>query len=151
MHTNSIGFLKTIPKHIMFITGSMIKHRKVKNLEDGIKNVNKLHLQCGFKITHIHADNKFSLQAEMADLVIYLNCASDNEHVTETEWFNQNFKECVQSARSAMPFKKISKLMIVHLVSTGIFWPNNFPPSKPGAGFYNTKGPRQLVLVIVAE
>ena len=36
--------------------------------------------------------------------------------------------------------------MIVHLVSSAIFWLNVFPLSKPGAGLSNTKGPRQLVL-----
>ena len=43
-------------------------------------------------------------------------------------------------------FKRISKLMIVHLVASAIFWINAFPPSTPGAGLSDTKGPRQLIL-----
>ena len=31
--------------------------------------------------------------------------------------------------------------MIFHLVVTAILWINDFPPSKPGAGLSNTKGP----------
>ena len=78
MHINYIGFLNTISRHIMFSTGSMIKNQKIKNIEDGIKQVHKLYLQRGFKITHIHSDSKFEvLGVEMDDLGIYLNCASN--------------------------------------------------------------------------
>ena len=61
MHTNGIVFLNYIYQHILFATGSMIKNLKVKNIEDGIKQVNKLYLQRGFKITCIHADSEFEL------------------------------------------------------------------------------------------
>ena len=56
MHINDIGFLNTISRHIMFATGSMIKNRKINNIEDGIKQVHNLHLQRGFKIMHIGQD-----------------------------------------------------------------------------------------------
>ena len=59
MHINGIGFLNTIFWHILFATVSMIKNIKVKNIEDGIKQVNKLYLRHGFKITRINADRKF--------------------------------------------------------------------------------------------
>ena len=36
--------------------------------------------------------------------------------------------------------------MIVHLVTYDIFWRNAFPPSKPGAGMSDKKGPGQLIL-----
>ena len=36
--------------------------------------------------------------------------------------------------------------MIVNLVASSIFWINVFPPSTPGAGLSDTKGPRQLVI-----
>ena len=45
-----------------------------------------------------------------------------------------------------MLFKRISKLMIVHLVASAIFWVNAFPPSTPGAGLSDTKGPGQLII-----
>ena len=58
MHINGIGFLHTISKHVMFSTGIMIKDLKIKNIEDVIKQVHKLNIQCGFKTTHIHADSE---------------------------------------------------------------------------------------------
>ena len=52
----------------------MIKNRKVKNIEDGIKHVNKLYLQRGFKITIIHYDSGSEpLRAYMADLGVSPN------------------------------------------------------------------------------
>ena len=59
----------------------MIKNRTVKNIEDGIKQVNKMYLHRGFKITHIHADCEFEqLWQEIVDLRIYLNLLSKKEH-----------------------------------------------------------------------
>ena len=37
IQTKGIGFLNTIPPHIKFSTGVMIKNRKIKNIGDGIK------------------------------------------------------------------------------------------------------------------
>ena len=50
-----------------------------------------------------------------------------------------------------MPLMRISKLIIVHIVATAIFWFNSFPPYKPGMGLYHTKGPGQLVLGTVVD
>ena len=59
MHINDIGFLNTISQHIMFSIVSMIKNRKLKNNEDVIKQVKKLYIQHGPKITRVHADSEF--------------------------------------------------------------------------------------------
>ena len=82
----------------------------------------------------------------MTALGTNLNCASKNEDVSEIERFVRTVKERIISARATIPFKRISKLMIVHLVASTIFWLNSFPPSTPGAGLSYTKGPGQLVL-----
>ena len=36
--------------------------------------------------------------------------------------------------------------MIVHIVASAIFWLNKFPPSTPGTGLSDTKGPGKLIL-----
>ena len=87
----------------------------------------------------------------MSDLGIFLNCAYKKEHFPDIEQFNQTVKERVQSAGSSMPFKNIYKLMIVHIVISAIFWLNDFPLSKPGAGLSKTKGPKQLFLGTVVD
>ena len=77
MNINGIVFLNNIYQNILFSTGSMIKNRKMKNVEEGIKQVKKLYLKRGFKIICIHYDNEFEpLQPEVADIVISLNFMS---------------------------------------------------------------------------
>ena len=51
--------LASISPHIVFSTVSTVKNRKIKKIEDEIKQVNKLYLQRDFKITCIHADSNF--------------------------------------------------------------------------------------------
>ena len=41
--------------------------------------------------------------------------------------------------------------MMVHLVTTAIFWLNYSPPSKPGAGLYNTKIPGNFFLRTIVD
>ena len=42
IHTSGIVFLNTIYQQILFATGNMINNRKVKKIDYGIKQVNKL-------------------------------------------------------------------------------------------------------------
>ena len=92
---------------------------------------------------HTDCDLK-PLRKEMNSLGINLNCAFKKEDVLEIEHFIRAFKERFRSNRSTMPFKRISKLMIVHLVASDIVLLNVFPPSTPGAGMSDTKGPKKL-------
>ena len=58
---------------------------------------------------------------EMIDLVINLNCAFKKDHVSEVEHFIWTVKERTRSSQTAMLFKRVSKPMIVHLVTSTIF------------------------------
>ena len=82
----------------------------------------------------------------MTVLGINLNCASKKENFPEIERFIRTVKERVRFARATMPSKRISKIVIVHLVASTIFWINEFPPSTPGARLSDTKVPGQLIL-----
>ena len=53
---DGIVFLNNTSRLIMFVTGSMIKNRKIKNNEDGTKQFHKVYLQRGLKTMRIHAD-----------------------------------------------------------------------------------------------
>ena len=45
-----------------------------------------------------------------------------------------------------MPYKLIYNLIILHPVASVIFWINEFPPSTPGTGLSNKKGPGKFSL-----
>ena len=54
-----------------------MKNRKVKNIEYGIKQVNKLYVQRRFKITRINADGEFEpLRLEVSYIGIFINYLS---------------------------------------------------------------------------
>ena len=90
----------------MFYTGSMTKNRKIKNIADGIMQVHKLYLKCGFNIRHMHADRKFEpILKEMNALDIQLNCESKKEHAPGIKRFIWTVKERIKSARDTMSFK----------------------------------------------
>ena len=84
-------------------------------------------------------------------LGISLNFASKKENFPEIELLDWTVKEHVWSSKSSMPFRQISKLMIIHIVTISIYWINDFPLLKPGAGLSNTKGPGQLFLETVVD
>ena len=75
-----------------------------------------------------------------------LNFASKKEHVPEIERFIQTAKERVRSAQATVPIKRYPSFMIVNLVASTIFGLNDFPPSTPGAGLSDTKGPGKIIL-----
>ena len=115
----------------MFTTGSMIKNRNMNNIEDVIKQVQKLYLQSGFKITRIHADSKFEpLRVKIADLSTPMNLTSKKEHVPEIYLLKRTVNECAQSIREVMPLKQISKSRIVHLFASAIFLAKRLPSIK---------------------
>ena len=89
----------------MFATVSMNKHIKIKNIEYGIKQVNRLYLQRGFKITRINDDSEFGpLYAEMSDLGIYLNLESKKKHISDIVLFNRTVKQCFKYNQADMNF-----------------------------------------------
>ena len=147
MYINGICFINTISQHIIFSIGSIINIWKIKNIEDGTKQVHKLYLKHAFKITHIRADSEVEpLQVDMDHHWISLNCTSKKWNLPYINQFNLIIKERVQYYQADMPFKLISNLIIVHLFITAIFWPNDFPPTKSGAVFSKKKPPYNLFL-----
>ena len=102
--------------------------------------------------THIHADREFELlQSEMNHLGISLNFVSKKEHVPDIERFNRTINEPIRYTWSSIPFNKLSKLMVVHIIATDIVWLDAFTLLKSGTRLSNTKGLRQLVLDTVVD
>ena len=97
----------------------------MNNIEEIIKQINRMYLQRGFNITWIHTDKDFEpLRLEVASLDSALNCFPNKLNFPYIERFNQTIKELVQSDRAAVPFTPISKLRIFHLVAIRNICPN---------------------------
>ena len=82
MHINGIVFLRNISRHILFTTGIMIKNRKLKSIEYGISQVNKLYLLCGFNIICIHADSELNHYVHKWLILVYPSILCPRSNIT---------------------------------------------------------------------
>ena len=74
-------------------------------------------------MTHTHTDCEFEpLIKTMTALGINLNYSYKKEHVPEIYGFIRTVKERVRSDRATMSFKRISKLVIVHIFASLYTW-----------------------------
>ena len=88
------------------------------------------YLKCGFKITTLHTDGKFSPLQELIQKMLggpRLTLESDNEHVAEIEKQIQVTEERIRSIRQSLLFNKDPKLFLIHSVFQAIKMLNHFP------------------------
>ena len=87
------------------------------------------YLKHGFHITTLHVDGEFApLQAFIQDIPggTRVNLKSDKEHVPGIERQMRAEKESIRSIGHRLPFSKVSKLFLVHLVFKAIKILNHF-------------------------
>ena len=95
MMVNKIQFMMSISWHIKFGTGESLSNVKVPTLSGYMKCIHQLYMQWGFRVTEVLMDGQFEpLHGDLAELGIYLNVVSANEHVPEIEHFICTVKEC---------------------------------------------------------
>jgi hypothetical protein len=141
---NKIPFFTTISRNIKFRTVKALKNQKTGTILLAIKEVNRLYMKRGLKITHMLMDGQFKpLSGALSDLHINLNVVSNAEHVPEIERSNWTVKERMRCVYNTLPFKKMPACMIIEMVSGSVFWLNGFPPED---GILKTLSPRALIV-----
>ena len=126
-HVNRMPFIGTISRNIHYSTASALPSMKLDDLQQAITGVIKSYSIRGFTVTHILVDIQFEgLEERMADTV-KINTVSKQEHVPEMERFIRVIKERSRSYFAMLPFTKIPKIMLSHLIYTVIFYLNAFP------------------------
>jgi hypothetical protein len=80
------------------------------------------------------------LQAEIGH--VQFNLCAQNEHVPEIKRFIRTVKDRTRSGYHSLPFKRIPRLIVIRLVSNGVFWRNAFPHKD---GVSSTLSPRYLM------
>ena len=74
MFINGIHFINKISRHVKFITVEHFANAKVSTLKESIRQVKKVYMQRGFKITNILMDGQFTcIRGNLAELKINLN------------------------------------------------------------------------------
>jgi hypothetical protein len=143
MYVNKIAFFVTISRDICFATSEMIPDAQVNTSMKVIKHVLNVYKARHFKVTHILADGQFEhLSNEIASLGTMPNIVAQGEHVPEIEWHIRTLKEQVQAIYNTLPFKSISKRMLIELIYNCTFWLNRFPNTE---GVSASMSPRSII------
>ena len=99
----------------------------------------KLYEHRGFRIINIMADHEFEPLRPQYPM---LNTCAKGEHVPEIERYIRTIKDTTQSTYRLLPYKRIPRLMLSHLVKNAVFWLNAFPPPD---GVSTTHSPRYFL------
>jgi hypothetical protein len=131
LFVNKIPILVTITENIGFTTVEILPSRKIKVLAKAFDNVIELYGNKGFNVTIINTDPEFeTVKEHMQYKKPQINPTSAKEHVPRVERNNRVIKERVRARRSRLPYKKLPKALITHIVIDVVRWLNNFVKSK---------------------
>ena len=136
-----IGFLHTISRGIGFRTVSTIPDRTHKTILDEILAAINLYSSRGLTVCDIHADSEFEcIREEIRPIA--MNIVAPDSHVGEVERSIRTIKERLRSCAHGLPFQRLPKLMITHMVADSVRCLNQFPHAN---GISATLSPSTIV------
>jgi hypothetical protein len=128
MYVNKVVFLVTFSRHICFGTAKRIESRREEVVTAGLKAIVQLYKSRGFKVDTFLGDREFeSLRDDIHQMGGQLNVTSSDEHVGDVERYIRTIKERARASFHATPFKKLTVMMVQHLIGGCVFWLNAFP------------------------
>ena len=120
------GFLHTISRDIGYRTATHIPNRKFDTIWRALQAVLRLYAARGLRVCDVHGDAEFDcLRDRLARIA--LDIVPADSHVGEIERSNRTVQERLRSCVHGLPFKRIPRLMIRHMVHDAIRCLNNFP------------------------
>lgn len=136
-----LGFLHTISRGIGFRTIMPVSDRTHKTMLVGINAALNLYRSRGLNVCDIHADNEFDCLRE--DIrPIAMNIVPADSHVGEVERSIRTIKERLRSCVHGLPFRRLPKIMITHMVADSVRCLNQFPHAN---GISATLSPSTIV------
>ena len=124
---NGVRFLDTYSRVVKFCTASEIHDTEIPTLITILKTKKAIYQVRGFNIIAIATDNAFEpmkQNLDFIDLKIPLNITSEDEHEPYIERFNRTLKERYRMCFATLPFRQITRRMVVELVYLQICWLN---------------------------
>jgi hypothetical protein len=119
LFVNKIPFLLTLSCNICFTAFNHLADRTVPHIFKAFKEMYEYYLQHGFHITTVHADVKLAPLKTLIESITggpMVNLASANEHVPEIKCWIRVVKGRCRATRHSLPFRKIPKLMKIHIL-----------------------------------
>ena len=136
-----IPFFHTISRGLGFRTVAHITDRSKEILLRELRSVIRLYRTRGYNVCDIHADHEFDcLRDDLRPLE--LNIVPPDSHVGEVERSVRTIKERLRSCIHGLPFTRVPKLFIRHLVADVVRCLNQFPWKN---GVSDTLSPAALV------
>jgi Zinc knuckle len=136
-----ICFLHTISRDIGFRTVKYVPDRTHKTILRELAATVALYHTRGFAVRDVHADHEF--ECVRADLLpLMMNIVPADCHVGEIERSIRTIKERLRSTVHGLPFKRIPKLMLCHMVDDVTRCLNMFPRHR---GVSDTLSPAGIV------
>jgi hypothetical protein len=121
-----LPFLHTISRGIGFRTAHPVADRSKATIMQRLRVVIKLYQARGLTVRDVHGDHEFSCIRE-ALRPIGLNIAPADSHVGEVERSIRTVKERLRSCAHGLPFKRLPRLFVQHMVADATRCLNQFP------------------------
>ena len=142
MFVNSVPFLVSVSRTINLITIEHAPKCSATKLGELIHRIARVYARAGFSIQTVLMDNEFE---KLKDLVpmLDLNIPAASEHVGEIERKIRVIKERTRGLTSTLPYPRLPKQMLIHLLHFVTMWLNNFPTIN---GLSPDYSPREIIL-----
>ncbi|KAI2499682.1 Reverse transcriptase (RNA-dependent DNA polymerase) [Fragilaria crotonensis] len=137
-----VGFLHTISRGIGFRTVAPVADRTRATILKEITSVISLYQDRGFRVCDVHADNEFEC-IRNAIRPTEMNIVPADGHVGEVERSIRTIKERLRTCVHGLPFKRLPKIMIRHMVIDVVRCLNQFPRKH---GVSTTMSPATIVI-----
>ncbi len=139
---NKIPFFLTLSRVLYFTTVTHLPDRSLDQIFKALKGIFYYFLQRGFHVTFITGDGKFASLEQFTNLLMgapRLNLTSANNHKPFIERRICVVKERVWSIRHSVPFQKIPKIIMMHMVFYAVKLLNYFPAKGGVSEIYGPK------------
>jgi hypothetical protein len=136
-----IPFFHTISRAIGFRTAHPVPDRSKSTILRCLRAVISRYESRGLTVCDIHADNELECVRDQL-LPIAMNIVPADSHVGEVERSIRTIKERLRSCAHGLPFKRLPRLMIHHMVADALRCLNQFPHKN---GISDTLSPDSIV------
>ena len=123
MFVNKVPFLIIVSQCLWFGTVKALPDCKLTTIVSKLRTVINTYHYCSFNITSILSDGEFELIRPWFPV---LNTYAENEYVPDIERFIRTIKDSTRSTHMMLPFSRVPKILLIHLVKNAVFWFNPF-------------------------
>ena len=108
-----------------------------------LRCVINIYARRGFQVTTAMMDGAFAgLHDVCNQLQVTLNTTSRDEHVGDVERYICTIKECMWGVSNTIPFKRLTRNMVMELTKAVVYWLNSVPSNM---GVSPTMSPRTII------